>query len=238
MKFGILKSKIETILIESYKDKTFKNEMFIFDQLILKNKNINKLYYLYDELSSNKGLSESIGNDFINQSIIMYENIVNKINPKHLKEIEMWVKDIQCENDYNHIDVLFSNNIKDIENKIKSKNIVLENLIKTPINQTEVVNIPIKTMVNIANKTITNHIKDLSESDQIDLKNLLFSDEETLKENYITLKENVISKLETLQENDKDEEVIEKINETINKIKNESFDKIVYLKLQKLNENL
>jgi hypothetical protein len=238
MKFGNLKSKIETILIESYKDKSFKDEMFIFDQLVLKNKNINKLYYLYDELNSNKGLSESVGNEYINQSIILYENIVNKINPKHIKEIEIWVSHIQCENVYSHIDTLFSNNIKDIENKIHSKNMVLEHITKSPSSKNDIVKIPIKTMVSIANKTITNYINTLSESDQKELKNLLSSDENTLKENYISLKENVISKLETLQENDKDEEVIEKINETINKIKNESFDRIGYFKLQKLNENL
>ncbi len=78
MKFGILKSKIENVLIESYKKNTFKKEMFIFEELILKNKNVSKLFYLYGELGSNKGLNESVANEYINQSITLYENLINK----------------------------------------------------------------------------------------------------------------------------------------------------------------
>jgi hypothetical protein len=121
MKFGLLKSKIENVLIESYKNNSLKDSMFVFNELILKNKNINKLFYLYDELNSNKGLSESIANEFINESIVIYENVINKIDPKELKEIQMWVDHIQCENEYEKIDVLFTHSITEIENKITSK---------------------------------------------------------------------------------------------------------------------
>ena len=103
MNFGKLKSQIESILVESYGKKDFKNNMFVFNELIVKNKNISKLFYLYGELNTNKGLNESIGNEFINQSVIIYENTINKINPKVLKELQMWVGHIQCENEYNHI---------------------------------------------------------------------------------------------------------------------------------------
>ena len=78
MKFGLLKSKIEKCLVESYANNTLKRDLFVFDQLVAKNNNINKLYYLYDELSSNKGLNESIATDFVNQSITIYENTINK----------------------------------------------------------------------------------------------------------------------------------------------------------------
>ena len=50
MKFGLLKSKIEKCLIESYKKDSFKKNMFIFKELVLENKNIGKLFYLYNEL--------------------------------------------------------------------------------------------------------------------------------------------------------------------------------------------
>ena len=68
--FGLLKSKIEKCLVEAYTNNNLKRDLFVFDQLVVKNKNINKLYYLYDELSSNKGLNESVASDFINQSIL------------------------------------------------------------------------------------------------------------------------------------------------------------------------
>jgi hypothetical protein len=93
-------------------------------------------------------------------------------------------------------------------------------------------------MVNVANKTISNYIDTLSESDQKELKLLLSSNDETIKESYLMLKGSVIGKLEKLEENEQDKEVIGRINETIETIKNESFDKMRYFKLRKLNENL
>ena len=130
MKFGLLKSQIENILIESYKNETIKDNMFIFKELVLKNKNISKMFYLYDELNSNKGLNESIASEYINQSIIVYENLINKINPNQLKEIQMWVGHIQCENNYTLVDDLFSNNVTSLESKIKSKNTIKKVLIQ------------------------------------------------------------------------------------------------------------
>jgi hypothetical protein len=213
--------------------------MFVFEALILKNKNISKLFYLYDELSSNKGLNESIANEYINQSVIVYENLINKIRPEQLKEIEMWVGHIQCENSYKTIDNFFSNNIVDLENKLKSKNSIFECITKkVEEKKTDIVNVPISEMVNVANKTISNYIDTLSESDQKELKSLLSSNDETIKESYLMLKGSVIGKLEKLEENEQDKEVIVKINETIETIKNESFDKMRYFKLRKLNENL
>ena len=93
-------------------------------------------------------------------------------------------------------------------------------------------------MVSVANKTASNYIESLNESDKTELKKLLSSDDETIKESYFILKGKVISKLETIQENEQDNEVTSRIDETIQKIQDESFDKIGYFKLRKLNENL
>ena len=79
MKFGILKSKIENVLLESYKNNTFKNELKTFKKLVIENKNVAKIFYLYDELSSPKGLNESYVNEFINESVKLYEKSISKI---------------------------------------------------------------------------------------------------------------------------------------------------------------
>jgi hypothetical protein len=128
--------------------------------------------------------------------------------------------------------------VTNLESKIKSKNTILENLKTEPKKEKEIVNVPIKTMVNVANKTASNYIESLTESDKTELKKLLSSDDETIKESYFILKGKVISKLETLQEGEQDNEVTNRIDETIQKIQNESFDKVGYFKLRKLNENL
>jgi hypothetical protein len=238
MKFGKLKSKIENKLIESYKNGTIKSDMSKFNSLVLKNKSVSKLFYLYDELSTNKGLNESIANEFINQSIIAYENAINKIKPNDLKELNLWLEGSEYNNEYDVVDNLFSTGITKLEEKITSKKTILETITRPPKVEKETVTIPLKTMVGIANKTISNYISNLSESDQKKLKSILSLNENELKEKYNSLKESVISKLEKIQESEQDKEVGNAINETIEKVSSESFDKLSYLKLQELNNNL
>jgi hypothetical protein len=238
MKFGKLKSKIENKLVESYKNDTIKTDMSKFNSLVLKNKNVSKLFYLYDELTTNKGLNESIANEYINQSITAYENSINKISPKDLKPLNDWVEGSEYGNEYDVVDNLFSTGITKLEEKITSKKTILETITKSPKENKEVINVPLKTMVGIANKTISNYVSNLSESDQKKLKTILSSNEDELKEKYNSLKESVISKLEKIQESEQDKEVGNAINETIEKVSSESFDKLTYLKLQELNNNL
>jgi hypothetical protein len=238
MKFGKLKSKIENKLVESYKNGTIKNDMSKFNSLVLKNKNVSKLFYLYDELTSNRGLNESIANEYINQSITFYENTINKIKPIDLKGLNSWLEGTEYNNEYDVVDDLFSTGVTKLEEKITSKKTILETITKTPKESKDVVSIPLKTMVDIANKTINNYVSNLTESDQKKLKSILSLNEDELKEKYDTLKESIISKLEKIQESEQDKEVGERINETITKVNSESFDKLNYLKLQELNNNL
>lgn len=238
MKFGLLKSKIEKCLVESYTNNTIKRDLFVFDQLVAKNKNINKLYFLYDELSSNKGLNESVASDFINQSIVLYENTINKIQKSDIKDLELWVEDINTQNNYQDIDNLFSNNVLTLENKIKSKKVILESLKKTEETNNELKNVSINEMVKIANKTVKNYLSSLSENEKRKLESILLESDEKLKLKYEVIKEDVIDKLMDLKSKETDNEVKSKINETITKVKKEKYDKLNYFKLQELNRNI
>lgn len=238
MKFGLLKSKIEKCLVESYTNNTLKRDLFVFDQLVTKNKNINKLYYLYDELSSNKGLNESIATDFVNQSITIYENIINKISKSEIKDLELWVSDIKIKNNYEDVDNLFSNNILTLENKIKSKNIIIENLKNKENSDNNLKNVTINEMVQIANKTVKNYLESLSENEKRKLESILLESDEKLKLKYEVIKEDVIDKLMDLKSQETDNEVKSKITETIKKVEAEKYDKLNYFKLQELNKNL
>ena len=223
--FGILKSKIENRLTESYGKDTLKKDLTQFKKLVLENKNISKLYYLYDELSSKKGLNESIVDDYINSCITIYENTVNKITPKSIVGLQKWVGSIQCENEYKNIDSLFSNNLTKLEEKIQNKKMIKESLLQK---ENEVVlenlisNVSMKSLVNIANKTINNHISELNESEQNELKTLLSTPKETLVENYNKIKEDVITKLEKTKKSENDSETLGKIDEVIKKVTTES----------------
>lgn len=237
MKFGELKSKIETCLTESYKNKNLKRDLFVFEELVLKNKNISQVFFLYDELSSNKGLSESVANEFINESITAYENLVNKITPNQIKELKSWVGHIKCENTYKNIDELFFLNVLTLENKIKSKKTILESLKNTPQSQKEIIEVPLNSMVNVANKTVEKFISSLSESEQKELKTILSTPKETLVENYNKIKDEVLNKLNG-KKKESDSETQETINKVLNKLQTESFNELNYYKLKQLNGDL
>lgn len=236
--FGEIKSKIETYLTESYQKNTLKDNLFVFEQLVLKNKNISKIFYLYDELSDKKGLDESIANEFVNESITSYENLFNKVTPKQIQELKSWVGHVKCENKYQHIDHLFSTSVLTLENKIKSKKVILESLKIQKGENKEIINVPLKAMVNVANKTVENYLSSLNESERKELKKILSTPKETLVENYKTEKENVISKLNNQKETESDTETINTIDQVLNKLQTESFSELNYYKLKQLNEGL
>lgn len=238
MKFGILKSKIENVLLESYKNNTFKDELKTFKKLVIENKNVATIFYLYDELNSPKGLNESYVNEFINESVKLYEKSISKITKEELKGLNEWVKNSTVENSYSNIDDLFSSDVLTIESRIKSKKLISESLRKLPITTTKGIELPLSTMVSVANKTIKSYIDGLNESDKQELINLLSEDDSSLTEKYNTLKESVVQKLNTMKESSDDNSVKSRIDETLTKVLSEKFDKLSYFKLKGLNENL
>lgn len=238
MKFGLLKSKIEDCLVESYRKNGLKRDMFVFEELVLKNKSLSTLYFLYDELSKNKGLNESFVNEYINESIILFENTISKVEKSDIKDLNSWVGHIATENRYRDIDNLFSNEASTLEEKLKSKKTISENLKKTSIKEKDVIEVPLKSMVEVANNTIKTHIDSLNESERKQLNVLLSTSDEKLSQKYNFLKEDVIEKLEGLLTENEDSETSGKINETIEKLQTENYDKLNYFKLKQLNENL
>lgn len=239
MKFGILKSKIEDTLMESYKSKTFKKEFKNFKQHVLENKNISKLFYLYDGLKSKKGLSKDMANSYINECITIYENTVNKINDKSLVGLNKWVSNTKSENIYEDVDNLFTNDVLNITGKIESRKNISENL------QEEIVlesnysgNVPFESMVKIVNKTAKNYIESLNESDKKELMTILTEDKKVLKEKFNTLKVKSIESLNKIISDETNDDVKSRVQETITKLTSESFTELGYYKLTKLNENL
>lgn len=237
MKFGVIKSKIEKCLAEAYKNKTFKKDIFVFNELVLKNKNLSRLYYLYEELSEKKELTESVANEFINESVKLYENTVNKITSNSINELNLWLSHIKTKNIYENIDNLFSADVTNLEEKIKSKKVIVESL-KSKKEEELNLDVSLKTLNNTANKTLENFVSQLSESSQKELNNILTEDETKLNMKYELLKETVVEKLEELKENEDDSETINKINETVQKVTSEKFNRLNYFKLKQLNKSI
>lgn len=240
MKFGILKSKIEETLLESYKTKTFKEEFKNFKKYVLENKNVSKLFYLYDGLTTNKGLSKDIVDSYINECVTIYENTINKIDTKSLSGLNKWVSNTNSKNIYEDIDTLFSNNVLNITSKIEVRKTISENLQKevVVVESTFAGNVPFKSMVNIVNSTAKKYIESLNESDKKELMSILTEDEKVLEKKFETLKSEAIGKLNSVIIEEVDVEVKNKVKETMTKLTSESFTKLGYYKLTKLNENL
>jgi hypothetical protein len=237
MNFGVLKSKIEEKLLNAYVNNKFDKEIKTFNKLVLEDKTVSSLFYLYDELSSNKGLSNDMVNEFINESIKIYENKINKLSSKKILEIGKWVGNLKCENKYTQIDKLFSTDVLSLEEKIETRLKLAENLKRNPIVESENMELPLNTMVNIANKTIQQYIENLDESEKSELKNLLSENDKELEIKYNEDKELTIQKLNSLKETS-DNEVVNKINESINKIKSESYSKLNYYRLKILKDSI
>ena len=241
MKIGVLKSRVEKLLSESYGKGTFKEEIKNFNRNVLSNKNISKLFFLYDELSTNKGYEQKLAEDFVFESITMFENIVNKTDKRDLEKLKRWVIGINSHNHYTDIDNLFynSSDVLHLENKVKSKKIIIDIIKKSPINENkETINLPLSSMVRVANKTIEEFISNLNESERKELNSLLKEDESILVEKFESLKDDAVVKLVVVLESESDESVKDTINETIDNIKSKKFDRLEYFKLKNLADNI
>lgn len=241
MKIGVLKSRVEKLLSESYGKGTFKEEIKNFNRNVLSNKNISKLFFLYDELSTNKGYDQKLAEDFVFESITMFENIINKTDKKDLEKIKKWVISVNSHNQYTDIDNLFYNSgdVLHLENKVRSKKVIVEGLKKTQVNENkETILLPLSSMVKVANKSIEDFISNLNESEKKELNLLLKEDELVLVEQFQNLKDEAVVKLVVVLEGESDESVKNTINETIDSIKSKKFDRLEYFKLKNLVDNI
>jgi hypothetical protein len=232
MTFGQIKSLIEKNLIESYKsEKEFKKSLKEFKHNVLNNKHMAKLYSLYDQLSTPQGLNESDAKDFLEEGVNLIQQILPNIKlPKTLSE--------NIENKYSDIDSLVYSNKLNLLERVNSKknitNVLISN--ETPIKES--VNLPLKSMVSIANQTLQKYIDTLDESSKKEFIQLISEDTETLENKFETIRESAITKLNSMLEKEQEFELKTKLSETIDKLKTEKFDQLNFLKLKNLEESI
>ena len=233
MTFGQIKSIIENNLLESYKnEQEFKKLLKEFKQNVLNNKNMSKMYSLYDQLTTPQGLTEADAKDFLEEGITLIQKLVPTIKmPKTVYENVL--------NKYSNIDSLVYTNKLDLMERVQSKKTLIKTLVSSksqPVKES--INIPLKSMVSIANQTMKSYINNLDESTKKEFIRLMSEDTTLLKEKFETLKESTITKLNTILENEQDFEIQTKLSETINRLKFEKFDQLNFLKLKNLEESI
>lgn len=231
MTFGEIKTLYENYLIFSYKKKElFKESLSDFKKTILGNKNLVKLYSLYNDLSTPQGLSENDANEYLNDGIQNIKELLSKSNiPKE--------KVNNLENNYKNIDNLVyptgkNNSLKErLESRKHVVSILKQQVVE---NKKESLNIPLSSMVGVANKTIQKYFSSLDESSKKEVLSILNEEPTEIKQKFETLKIETIERLNSI----KDEENKLKIEETVIKIQNEKFDYLNFYKLKKLNESI
>ena len=231
MTFGQVKSIIENSLIESYKnEREFKQSLREFKHNVLSNKTMSKVYSLYDQLSTPQGLSESDAKDYLEEGVNLIQRLLGGIKlPKTISE---------SANEYSDIDTLVYSNKISLSERVSAKKNIVKVLTSEKKTVKESINIPIKSMVNIANQTLRNYIENLSENEKKEFFQIISEDTKTLETKFETLRESTISKLNTILENEQEFEVKTKISETIDRIKNEKFDQLNFLKLKNLENSI
>jgi hypothetical protein len=232
MTFGQIKSIIENNLLESYKNESdFKKSLREFKQNILSDKSMSKLYDLYGQLSTPQGLSESDAKEFIQEGVSLIQKLLPTIKtPKTISE--------NITNKYSDIDTLVYLNKVNLKERVESKKAIAKILTSETKIVKESVNIPIKSMVSIANQTLRNYIETLDENAKKEFLQLISEDSKTLETKFETLKESAISKLNVILEKEEEFEIKTKISETIDKLKVEKFDQLNFLRLKNLEESI
>ena len=242
-KFGQIKSNIESLLTKSYGKNAFKTNMKSFKSHIIENEKLAEAYFLYDELSKKKGLSKDIVDDYVNECVETIKGTLTTESTK-LKEVNMWVSEglkTDSDNNYTNIDtVVYSTSIKNLEKVLECKNTIKKLLGETEevTKVTESVNIPLSSMLKIATNTFNREYGDISEEEKKELKNLLSLSKTELTEEITISKGVVLKKLTEKVNESNDEDLNNRVNETINRINESEISLTSLYKLKQLEHGL
>ena len=239
--FGTIKTKIEKASIGLYGKPEFKTYMSQLKTMVLENKDLSELYFIYDDLSKKKGLSNDIATDYINESI-EYSQILIENNERSLKNVDEWISSIvkKSVNNYKDIDItIYNKSIKNLETVLESKKRIINTIISEDKKEIkESINLPLKTMLRVANDRLNKELSNISESERRELIELSSLSDKSIKLEIDTLKENVISNLKTSLNESKENDLKDTIENTIKKISESKYDKYNLYQLRKLNQGL
>lgn len=233
MKFGEILSKIESKMVSSYVDGTLKKNSVNFKKNVLENKTISNLIHLYTELDKNQGFDKETAEFFIYESVRRIEKILPNLD---LTKIVKWTEDVVCENQYKKVDDLIYQTPTTILESIDSRKNLISSLCQKPTVK-ESIKLPLETIFNIAGRELENYIENLDESSKGELAKVLMTEDTQLSEEFDQLKTKTIQSLEKISSVN-DDVTNNKLQETINQIKQDEYSKINYVRLYSLYNNL
>ena len=202
-----------------------------FHTNILTNKSLSKLYSLYDDLNSEKSLSEKEAKEYLEEGISLIRSVLENAKlPKFTSK--------KIENKYKDLDTLVYTKNLNISERVSAKNNLISNLTKSPNSLKESINLPLTSMVSVANQTLKNYIETMDESTKKDFFKVIKSDQNDLEKEFGTIKESAINKLQTILEGENEFELKTKISETIDRLKNEEFNQMNFVRISSLEKSI
>lgn len=213
-------------------------------KLFWKIKTFAELYYIYNDLTENKGISTDLVNDYVNESV-EYSQILVENNLNELKRINSWINKINLhggsENLYEMVDnVIYNNSIKNLENILESKK-QISKILSTPKKTStikESINLPLETMLKVANTKLNEEITNLTETEKSDIKEIVSMTKVELENRMENLKESIIGNLKVKINESTENDLKNTIEKTVIKIQNSPVDFYNYYKLRQLQEGL
>ncbi len=241
--FGIVKNKLDNILVESFQDKDEFKKIFHESMSALKtNKTSREFFVIYSQLE-NKKISDPIkAEEYLNETLdflkrkkrhlrlTKLEKTLSKFNEFHKKSRNTL---------YENLDILiFENNALDIEKRIEAKKNVLKCLTETKKEFVTESKIPNSLLINLSTKKFNEKFSNLTESDKKKFKNLFNKDINKLENEMNSLVEEVTGKLDNLISETEDKNLLSKLEETRKKISESKTNKVSFYKIKELNKTL
>jgi F0F1-type ATP synthase membrane subunit b/b' len=209
---------------------------------ILENRDLSELFFIYDDLSSKKGLDKDIATDYVNESI-EYGQILIENNKSNIRRVSEWITSYTDEsnNNYKNIDtIIYNNSIKNLETVLESKKVIVSNLISEEVKKEikKSVNLPLSTMVKVAEDNLKSELSNLTESEKKELISISSLSKQELETEFDNIKESVLSNLKGSLTESKEDEIKTMINQTITKISDSKCTHYDLYKLRKLHQGL
>jgi hypothetical protein len=240
--FGIIKSKLVKKLTESYISKN-KSEIKEIVGIMKSNKEFKDLYLFYEDVETKfiddpetaKLYAEEIGHMLKNKNILV-ENTCDLLSKK--------LDGVVIENNavYDALDQLLDiDSLKNIEKKVKAKKKIFDYVTtekkRAIAETTEFTKNETLLHAVMANDFNSYYSETLNEEEQDELKKILSLSKEELQNNMNSLKEELLNKIDkiiTESSQDKNDDVIEKLEKVKTEVKNSDTSRYNYYKLKTL----
>ena len=241
--FGKTKNRIDSILVNTFSQKSkFKKAFHTLMESLKDNSTNREFFVIYSQMENKSFNSSKDAEEYLNESIKTLKSKKNKVNLKRINSsIEKYSSYIgkQSNRLYESMDTLiFNENVLDIEKRIEAKKIVLNVLQSKKSKPITESNIPNSLLINLSTKNFNKKYDNLTENDKVQFKTLMNKDVDKLEKEINGLVEEVSDKLDKLINESTNSKLLNKLEETKKKIQETKKSKVSFYKIKELNKTL